>query len=301
MPVPDTMIALINFFSALIFALLVGFCITIFIRSRKLRYPVFFLGFSFTLICAVSVFNIFEHLNIAKAMDKYEEYAEVLFLPFILLFCYSWTSSFMVEKNRKYAQELQHRVKNNLQIIESLLMVQRSTLPEGDAAEVIDASRRRILSIGLAEQFLHESSGPLSDTSCVDMSNYLNALLLQDELTFFDEGQRPGFAISCEKIVFNAETAISCGLIVNELVLLLRSVPKEKQELITLTLKKTEKNRYELSFSMKGTLPKNDFSGKLVEILCAQLKNPVHKKTGGSFTLEFSPERREELRWQLRG
>ena len=111
-------------------------------------------------------------------------------------------------------KEIHHRVKNNLQVISSLLNLQARYLPDPAARAIFSQSQNRVQSIALVHERLYESA----DLSHVDFAKYLSVLL--DNV--FDTHDATNRGIS--KIIdvgdanLTVDVAIPCGLIVNELV-----------------------------------------------------------------------------------
>ncbi|MBN2416825.1 sensor histidine kinase [bacterium] len=115
-------------------------------------------------------------------------------------------------------KEIHHRVKNNMQIISSLLNLQLNDVLEKDEMSVRKAfieSRNRIHSMALVHQLLYQSD----DFAKVDFRRYVqkltaNLLCLQEM-----NGNRIHTAIHIPDMTLTIEQAIPCGLIINELVL----------------------------------------------------------------------------------
>lgn len=110
-------------------------------------------------------------------------------------------------------KEIHHRVKNNLQIISSMLNLQADKMTNSDTKSLLQEGRQRINSMALIHQMLYNQN----NMSYVSICNYINTLVGQIERTF----QNPGNAsiqVVCEDIQLDLDTAIPLGLIVNELV-----------------------------------------------------------------------------------
>lgn len=110
-------------------------------------------------------------------------------------------------------KEIHHRVKNNMQVIASLLSLQSSALDNTEAVRALDDSRNRIYAMALVHEQLYASES----FSKVDMNDYVRRLtssLLRIHGDFAD--------IDCggvnDSLLFGIDTAIPCGLILNELV-----------------------------------------------------------------------------------
>jgi two-component sensor histidine kinase len=111
-------------------------------------------------------------------------------------------------------KEIHHRVKNNLQVISSLLNLQARYLPDPAAREIFRASQHRVQSIALVHEKLYQSA----DLSHVDFNDYTTSLL-DNLFETFDAGERGiSKTIDVGAIRLSVDVAIPCGLIVNELV-----------------------------------------------------------------------------------
>ncbi|MEJ8542439.1 histidine kinase dimerization/phosphoacceptor domain -containing protein [Methanothermobacter wolfeii] len=110
-------------------------------------------------------------------------------------------------------REIHHRVKNNLQIISTLLMLQASTTSDPRLEELYRESQHRIDAISLIHEKLYESR----DVSSINLRDYIKTLI-GDLLESYGTGKRVNARVKVEDIRLNIETAIPCGLIINELV-----------------------------------------------------------------------------------
>jgi two-component sensor histidine kinase len=111
-------------------------------------------------------------------------------------------------------KEIHHRVKNNLQIISSMLNLQAETIDNEAAKEVLQESRLRINSMALIHQLLYSKNNMLN----VSISDYLSTLLSQIENSYNSVASNVVTDLKCDTINIDLDTAIPLGLIVNELV-----------------------------------------------------------------------------------
>ncbi len=110
-------------------------------------------------------------------------------------------------------KEIHHRVKNNLQVINSIFNLQARRTDDERLLKVFRESKGRIQSISLLHETLYRSS----DLSRIDVKVYLEELA--GSLTeSFDTGRDVQLAVRAEDVHLDIDKAISCGLIVNELV-----------------------------------------------------------------------------------
>lgn len=111
-------------------------------------------------------------------------------------------------------KEIHHRVKNNLQIVSSMLNLQAEKIGGGEAKEVLLEGRQRINSMALIHQLLYNQKS----MSAIYIADYLHTLTEQIEATFRTPGQKISVNIQSEKFRMDLDTAIPLGLIVNELI-----------------------------------------------------------------------------------
>ncbi|HAG82043.1 MAG TPA: hypothetical protein DCL61_12960 [Cyanobacteria bacterium UBA12227] len=111
-------------------------------------------------------------------------------------------------------QEIHHRVKNNLQIISSLLDLQSMQIQDRDTLELFRESQNRIKAMALIHQELYQSE----NLSRVNFSDYIENLSHQLIATYaFNPGDII-LQLNLDKVSLNLDTAIPCGLIINELI-----------------------------------------------------------------------------------
>jgi PAS domain S-box-containing protein len=110
-------------------------------------------------------------------------------------------------------KEIHHRVKNNLQMIASLLSLQSEYVTHSKAVELLDDMRSRVRSIAAIHEMLYGSA----DLSKIDFAAYLHALS-HDLLSFYAAmAGRVRLEIRSRSVFLEITQAVPCGLIVNEL------------------------------------------------------------------------------------
>ena len=111
-------------------------------------------------------------------------------------------------------REIHHRVKNNLYIISNLLDLQSDAIQDESLLALFSDSQTRIQSMALIHDQLYQST----DLRQVNFGDYIHRLV---ENLFFSLGDTQGLVksvIHVEPIQINLETAIPCGLLINELI-----------------------------------------------------------------------------------
>jgi two-component sensor histidine kinase len=110
-------------------------------------------------------------------------------------------------------KEIHHRVKNNLQIISSLLNLQSSYIQDAQALEIFQDSQHRVRSMALVHEKLYRSS----NLAQVDFAEYIRDLASFLFHAYGASAQNVTLKIWAEDIRLDVDNAIPCGLILNEL------------------------------------------------------------------------------------
>jgi PAS domain S-box-containing protein len=111
-------------------------------------------------------------------------------------------------------REIHHRVKNNMAIVSSLLCLQAETTGSEEAKKVLSESQRRVKSMSLVHEKLYRSK----DLAGIDFQDYINTIVMELRSAYAGENKNINVKVSAEGVVLDIDTAIPCGLILNELV-----------------------------------------------------------------------------------
>jgi PAS domain S-box-containing protein len=111
-------------------------------------------------------------------------------------------------------KEIHHRVKNNLQVIQSLLTLQARKIKDPQALEVIEQSRDRIRSMSLVHEKLYRSP----DLAQIDMADFLRNLSISLFHSFRVNPDTVNLKVEVEEVQVGIDKAVPLGLIINELV-----------------------------------------------------------------------------------
>jgi PAS domain S-box-containing protein len=191
-------------------------------------------------------------------------------------------------------KEVHHRVKNNLQIIASLLRLQGDTIKDPHTFELFTESLNRIRSITLVHEKLYQSP----DLSRIGFKEYVNILVGSLFQTFGNRFDAITYRVEIdEQARLGLDAAIACGLIINELVsdsLVYAFREREDGEIVI----RFEQfgDRMELSIMNNGagiTADKFEAAGtlgfQLVKVLVSQLQGQVsfHGDQGTEFRIVF--------------
>jgi two-component sensor histidine kinase len=111
-------------------------------------------------------------------------------------------------------KEINHRVKNNLQIVSSLLDLQAEYIQEPEIIEKLEDSKHRLLAMSLIHETLYQSE----TLAQVDFSDYIERLATNILFAQSTDYDRITLDFNLEPVFLNLETAIPCGLLLNELI-----------------------------------------------------------------------------------
>jgi PAS domain S-box-containing protein len=111
-------------------------------------------------------------------------------------------------------KEVHHRVKNNLQVISSLLSLQASELQDPDAVRLFQESQGRVRSMALIHEQLYRSS----DLARIDFAAYVQDLVSHLRRGLGSDASQVRFRLDIQPFPLSLDLAIPCGMIVNELV-----------------------------------------------------------------------------------
>jgi two-component sensor histidine kinase len=196
-----------------------------------------------------------------------------------------YRTQLLEEKNREketLLKEIHHRVKNNLQIILSMLNLQARHVKDPKALEVMHAIRGRVRSMAI----LHERLYQHEDLASIDLHAYMEDICDSLSATYGTNERQIRLSLDVPHLMVEADTALSLGLIVNELVSnsIKYAFPDRKGH-IHITLKPMGKNSYTLTVQDDGVgLPK-DFETRRKKSFGLQLVSSLARKLGGK--IEF--------------
>lgn len=192
-------------------------------------------------------------------------------------------------------KEIHHRVKNNMQIISSLISLQSDYAENEDTVKMFDDSKNRIRSMALIHEKLYQSD----DLSLIDFSDYIESLASK-LLEFYGLNARIiTLKVDASDITLSIDSAIPCGLIINELISnsIKHAFPEEKEGSINIGMHEINDN-YVLTVEDNGVgFPeKIDFRNtdslglQIVQTLTLQLGGEIELESNGGtkFTICFN-------------
>jgi PAS domain S-box-containing protein len=135
-------------------------------------------------------------------------------------------------------REIHHRVKNNLQVISSLLKIQSSYAGHNGDKEIFTETLNRLRSMSMIHQLLYKSNS----LSKIGFDEYVYEML--NSLKENIHAKNLSFDIESDNIILSIDIAVPCGLLINELVSLILKEQQDGSEkiLIRITVRRPAEN-----------------------------------------------------------
>lgn len=189
-------------------------------------------------------------------------------------------------------REIHHRVKNNMQILSSLLRLQRRRVDHALVRGALYDSELRIRSMSLIHEKLYQSES----LSSVEMGGYVDTLC--KELMRMEGGSKArNLDIDIREVSLGLDTALPCGLIINELVSnsLKYAFPDDRDGCVSIKLSHVQNTEFELVVSDNGVGMKKapdlvnakSLGLRLVGMLVEQLHGTVNFSNGVGTTVSI--------------
>jgi len=199
-------------------------------------------------------------------------------------------------------REIHHRVKNNMQVISSLFNLQAGYIKDEEALRILKEGQTRIRSMALVHEKLYQSG----DLSRIDLAGYIQSLSAHLFHVYLVDPNQVRLETEFEDVPLDINTALPCGLILNELIsnALKHAFPAGRKGVLMIRLRRGKDGAVELRIADNGVgFPKGlDFRRieslglQIVNLLVGQLEGTIKLagKNGTAFTVAFR-EMKQEL------
>jgi len=193
-------------------------------------------------------------------------------------------------------KEIHHRVKNNLQVITSLLSLQAYGIEDSKTRELFSYSQYRINSMAMIHEMLYQSNS----LSKINYKDYLEQLI--DSLVTSMKGPKNNIqvVIDVPNVYLNIDTAIPLGLLINEIITnsLKYAMPEDRPGILSIKIMQLEYPEFCLEIGDDGIGFSNEINGRtsnslglnLIRKLTVQLNGSIEKikdKKGTNYRLVF--------------
>jgi len=180
-------------------------------------------------------------------------------------------------------KEVHHRVKNNMQVISSILNLQSSYVKDTYALNLLKECQNRIKSMA----FIHESLYQTKNFEAVNFSEYITTLTKNLVHTYSINSKKIKLILTLDKLFLNLDSSIPCGLIINEIVSnsLKYAFPDNRDGIIFVTLK-VDNNNVRIEAGDNGIGIPSHIDVKHTETLGLQLVDTLVEQINGTLTLD---------------
>ncbi len=181
-------------------------------------------------------------------------------------------------------REIHHRVKNNMQIISSLLRLQSRLIKDNEMLEIFKECQNRIRSIALIHEALYQSK----DLARINFSDYINRLTTHLFAIYRERASGINFDLNVGEVHIDINKAIPCGLVISELVSnsLKHAFPGARKGQIVVKMNMNKKGRYTLIVRDTGVGLPELLDFRKPETLGLQLVNDLVNQIGGTIELD---------------
>lgn len=177
-------------------------------------------------------------------------------------------------------REVNHRVKNSLQLVLSMLSLQGAEFREAGAKELFSKAIARVTAIASIHERLYQDNDPLS----IDMQSYLNGLCAELERAAIGNERPAELKTNIEPLRLPTESGVSVALIVNELVMnaLKHGRPAGRAAVIHIELRRLESGEARLTIADNGpglgttAEPPAGLGTRLISMLVRQLRGQLN-------------------------
>lgn len=187
------------------------------------------------------------------------------------------------KENELLLKEVHHRVKNNLQIISSMLNLQFNSIDDPRVLEALAKSKARINSMAIIHTKIYLSK----NLDSIDFDDYLNQLstTIQDSYSF---GNRIELVIVKSGVVLDIDLTINLGLIITELLTnaYKHAFPKSKKGRINVELKTGSANKYQLIIQDNGVGINSSLNSNRKKSLGLEIVDALTEQINGTIETE---------------
>jgi two-component system, sensor histidine kinase PdtaS len=274
------------------------------------RVAIFFIAIhSISLICFVA-FGVNEHFEVLRPRTNIELLAagiEILFAFFVMAYFIHQNIRFQRyaeeelktvnarleiqnKENVTLLKEVHHRVKNNLQIVVSLLRIQSSEIKSDETKEHFLQAINRIMTISMIHKKLYE----LGELSRLEFEEYISGLIDEIKLLHLED-KNVDIQLSIDLDELDLKSVVPLGLIINELITnsMKHAFEDQEQGEINIQFKKSDNKQILFEYSDNGAWKQNSklgFGEELLILLTEQLDGNFKRKES-TVRIQFPPKK----------
>jgi len=182
-------------------------------------------------------------------------------------------------------QEIHHRVKNNMQVVSSLLKLQSRKVTDDRTKEVLINSQNRVLAMASVHESLYQSK----NLSCIDIRPFITKIIESGFTSYRTESENVSYTLDVDEIGISIDQATPMGLVINELISnsLKYAYPDGRQGEVCIKISQIRDNIIKLIFADDGIGIPTSLDWKNSESMGLKLiVNLVENQLEGSIEME---------------
>jgi two-component sensor histidine kinase len=194
-------------------------------------------------------------------------------------------------------KEVHHRVKNNMQIISSILKMQERLIGDPKLKTILGESQNRIRSMAL----IHENLYRNENLANIQFKNYAQALVNTISRSYSNQQRTISFTFDIEDVFLPIDIGIPCGLIINELISnsFKHAFPDRDKGNISIALRQQPDKSYQLTVSDDGVGVNTSFSPETANSLGMRIVHKLIEQIEAEMTYDFSSGTSYFIRFNL--
>ncbi len=180
-------------------------------------------------------------------------------------------------------REIHHRVKNNLAVVSSLLSLEARKIKDAGVKSLFEESQQRVRSMALVHEKLYQTK----DLSSINFEGYIKSIVSDIISMYRIDTSAITTEINIRDIELDLESAVPCGLIINELLTnaFKHAFPKNRRGVLSVNFTKTD-GAYTLTIKDNGVGLPEGFDYKEASTLGLQLVNILTDQLGGTLRIK---------------
>ncbi|MHA1641613.1 MAG: histidine kinase dimerization/phosphoacceptor domain -containing protein [Promethearchaeota archaeon] len=202
-----------------------------------------------------------------------------------------------LEEKEILLKEIHHRVKNNLQVISSLIVLEEQNIKDEKVINIFKDLQSHIKAMALIHEALYKSE----NLNKIDISKYIKDLVDNLFKAYSENSKNVKFYLNIDNIDFNLDRAIYCGFIINELVSnsLKYAFSKNEGGKIIISLNKTMDNRVLLDVYDNGKGFPKDIDCNNLNTIGLNLVSTITKQMNGTIQIKKNNGTHVMITWKL--
>ena len=195
-------------------------------------------------------------------------------------------------------KEVHHRVKNNMQVIVSMINLQLEHITDPKALEIFRHTQYRVRAMALVHEKLYQSN----NLAQIDFRDYIEHLASSLFHSYSPHTSQVTLRVDIGDVALSVDSAIPCGLIVNELIsnTLKYAFPDNRQDELIVRLREADSGWIEMSVEDDGVGLPDELDLHHTDSLGMQLVHSLAKQIGGTLNLDRDHGTKFMLRFPIR-